>query len=100
LVWAPPIEKRGVRTSRLAIASTVSGVISVIYSVAYHDSYAMCLFVFISVVAGISALGCGIAALACIELDHPRIKGRLYALIGILLSAIAFAVIDALFARR
>jgi hypothetical protein len=100
LVWGPPVEEPEVRTSRLAIASTVSGVVSILCSVGYRDSYVMCLFIFISVVAGISALGCGLAALACIELDHPRLRGRFYALIGILLCTIAFAIIDALFANR
>ena len=86
-------------TSRMAIASTVSGVVSIIYSVAHNYENAMCLFVFMSVVAGIAAVILGIAALACIEINHPTLKGRFYAFTGILLTLISFAVIDALFAH-
>lgn len=99
LVW-PRLDGPHFRTSRLAIASTVAGVISVLCSIAQSDAWiSMCLFIFMAGVAGISAASLGVAALACIEINRPELKGKRYALIGILLSAITFILINALYAR-
>ena len=99
LVWPRPDESR-FRTSRLAIASAVSGVVSILCAIAQSEGrISMCLFVFTSGVAGISAAILGVAALAYIELNHPTLRGRTYALTGILLSAITFILLNALYAR-
>jgi len=99
LVW-PRRDGPHFRTSRLAIASAVLGVISILFAIAQSEGrIPMCLVVFTSGVAGISGAFLGVAALACIEINRPELRGRTYALIGILLSAITFILINALYAR-
>jgi len=99
LVW-PRLDGPHFRTSRLAIGSAVAGVVSILCAIADREGrISMCLFIFMAGVAGISAATLGVAALACIEINRPELKGRKYALIGILLSAITFILINALYAR-
>jgi len=96
VVWPRRDEPR-FRTSRLAIASAVSGVVSILFAIVQsEDRIAMCLFFFLAGVAGISAAALGVGALACIELNHTELKGRKYALTGILLSAITFILVNAI----
>ncbi len=99
LVW-PRQDGPHFRTSKLAIASTVAGAVSILFAVAEKEgTISMCLLILTAGVAGISAAILGVAALACIELNHTELKGSIYALIGILLSAITFILINALYAR-
>ena len=98
LVWVR-LDGLRLRTSRLAIASAVLGAISILCFVADSEGMTMCLLTFTSGAAGISAVICGVAALAYIELERPRLRGRIYALIGILLSAVTFILINVLYGR-
>jgi hypothetical protein len=95
LVWVRPDEP-GIRTSRLAIASAVLGVASLLCFMPESDRIYLFLLLLTSGLACIAAVVLGIAAMACIELDHTALKGRKYALIGIVLSVITSIMISIL----
>ena len=97
LVWVRA-DGPNLRTSRLAIASAVLGILSIpcFSSQIKTDSLdfpSACLIGFASWITGVSAVSLGVAALACIELDRGRLKGRLYALIGILIPLVCFLLV-------
>lgn len=98
LSYVPAIPpEQDVRTSRLAVASCILGVLSLPFFLMY-GSMAMqryglppvSILTYASFFSAILAVFLGLAALTCIEINYGRLSGRAFAAIGIAIPLIAF----------
>jgi len=98
LSYAPTIHpEQDVRTSKLAVASCILGVLGLPFFLMYGSMamqrYGMpplSILAYASCFSAILAVFLGLAALACIEINYGRLTGRAFAAIGIAIPLIAF----------
>jgi len=91
----PP--QQDVRTSKLAIASCILGVLGLPFFLMYgsmamqrYQLPPLSIFAYASFFSALLAVFLGLAALACIEINYGRLTGRAFAAIGIAIPLIAF----------